>query len=292
MSAGAATAPRRLREPDRADAGGRRAPLPILACLALALSLAGAREAWPGKAVAPDLRPVRVKNVILDRRTRQPIVLLEEKEGNSLLPIWIGPAEAQAIMMELNEVKPPRPLTHDLMRNIIGSLNGKVVRVVITDLKNGTFYAHIVMNVSGKIVSIDSRPSDAIALALRVRAPIFVQPEALKAAISRGPDGPAGYRRRLGLILQKMTGALARYFGGGAKMGLLVSQIDAEGPAARAGLRRGDVIYEVEGRPVSTIRALESALSGRPEELSVSFRRGAEEKHIKLHPAEKSRAGQ
>lgn len=282
-----AAAKRRPLEPGCDKEEGRRALLPILACLALALSLSGAREAWPGEAVGPDLKLVRVKKVILDKRTRQPIVLLEEEGGNSLLPIWIGPAEARAIMMELNEIKPPRPLTHDLMRNIIESLKGKVVRVVITDLKSGTFYAHIVMNVSGKNISIDSRPSDAIALALRVRAPIFAQSAALKAAIFRAPHGPAGYRRRLGFILQKMTGALARYFGGGEKAGLLISQIETDGPAARAGLRRGDVIYEVEGRPVSTIRAFESALSDRPEEVSVSFRRGAEENHIKLHPAKK-----
>jgi uncharacterized protein len=118
--------------------------------------------------------PVRVGGLAIDERTKSPVVLLQEIEGNRVLPIWIGPMEASAIHMELLGKKYQRPLTHDLMINIMEGLNAKVSRVVITDLKDSTFFANIYVDGGSGAVAIDARPSDSIAIALRSRAPIFI----------------------------------------------------------------------------------------------------------------------
>jgi uncharacterized protein len=109
----------------------------------------------------------------------QPIVLLKEREGERYLPIWIGSAEAQAIALALQGVTPPRPMTHDLMRNILEELGVAVERIVITELREGTFYAIIQMTRNGTRFEISSRPSDAIALAVRTSVPIFANEDVL-----------------------------------------------------------------------------------------------------------------
>jgi len=110
-----------------------------------------------------------------DPRNMSPLVLLRDHEELNFLPIWIGVFEAAAIAMELQGVQSPRPMTHDLLKKIIANLGGKVNRVIINDVKEGTFFATIdVEDKEGKVTSIDGRPSDAIALAIRCQAPIFV----------------------------------------------------------------------------------------------------------------------
>ena len=118
--------------------------------------------------------PVRVGGLAIDERTKNPVVLLQEIEGTRVLPIWIGPMEASAIHSELMGKKYQRPLTHDLLVTIIDSLKGKISRVVITDLKDSTFFASIYLDAGAGAVAIDARPSDSIAIALRSRAPIFI----------------------------------------------------------------------------------------------------------------------
>ena len=117
--------------------------------------------------------PVRVGLVAVDNRNL-PVVVLEEEDGPRWLPIWIGTAEARSIALEIEQQKLPRPNTHDLAKRVIQGLESEVVRVVVTELKSGTYYAILVLRRHGKLVEIDSRPSDAIAIALRVNAPIFV----------------------------------------------------------------------------------------------------------------------
>jgi bifunctional DNase/RNase len=105
----------------------------------------------------------------------QRVVILKEKMADRYLPIWIGPAEADAIAVKLQEVNVPRPLTHDLLNSVIDTLGASIDSIIVSDLKNDTFYAKIILNVDGKQVEVDSRPSDALALAVRVGVPIYAE---------------------------------------------------------------------------------------------------------------------
>jgi bifunctional DNase/RNase len=123
-----------------------------------------------------------IKGLMVDPVTNMPIVILKDKEGDRVLPIWVGIFEANAIALQIENVATPRPMTHDLLRNIITDLEGQVDRVVVSDLKDNTFYATIHLTVRGERVAIDARPSDAIALALRTRSPILVEENVIDTA--------------------------------------------------------------------------------------------------------------
>ena len=114
-----------------------------------------------------------IYGVSFDMVGKQPIVLLKTREGNKFLPIWIGHPEAAAILMRLQGASTPRPMTHDLMNDVLSELNVSCARVAVNELRENTFYASITLNLDGKEVEIDSRPSDALALAVRTSAPIF-----------------------------------------------------------------------------------------------------------------------
>src|SRR3954462_10215090 len=116
-----------------------------------------------------------IKGLMVDPITNMPIVILKDKEGDRVLPIWVGIFEANAIALQIENIATPRPMTHDLLRNIITDLDGHVDRIVVSDLKENTFYAVIHLTVRGERIAIDSRPRDAIALALRTRSPIMVE---------------------------------------------------------------------------------------------------------------------
>jgi bifunctional DNase/RNase len=125
-------------------------------------------------------REMKIRGLLMDPSTNSPIVLLKDIRGEAMLPIWVGPFEANAIASEIEKVAPQRPMTHDLLRNIINQFGGDVRRVIVTELKDNTFYAVIEIEHEGKRLIIDSRPSDAIALALRVDCPIFVREEVIE----------------------------------------------------------------------------------------------------------------
>jgi len=112
---------------------------------------------------------------MVDPITNTPIVILRDKDGQRVLPIWVGLFEANAIALQIENVSTPRPMTHDLLRNVIYDLKASVQKIVVSDLQDNTFYALIYLTLKGETVAIDARPSDAIALALRTRAPIFVE---------------------------------------------------------------------------------------------------------------------
>lgn len=120
------------------------------------------------------LVPMTIKGLMLDPISNSPIVVLKDEQDSVFLPIWVGIFEANAIALRLEEVETPRPMTHDLLTNIIGEIEGKVTRIVINDLVESTFYARIFMTLGTRQLEIDARPSDALALALRTDAPIFV----------------------------------------------------------------------------------------------------------------------
>jgi uncharacterized protein len=116
-----------------------------------------------------------IKGLMVDPITNTPIVILRDKDGQRVLPIWVGIFEANAIALQIENVTTPRPMTHDLLRNVIHDLNATVQKIVVSDLQENTFYALIYLRLNGDTLTIDARPSDAIALALRTRAPIFVE---------------------------------------------------------------------------------------------------------------------
>jgi len=116
-----------------------------------------------------------IKGLMVDPISNMPIVILRDKEGSRTLPIWVGMFEANAIALQIENISTPRPMTHDLLRNVIHDLKASVQKIVVCDLQDSTFYALIYLTLNGEVVAIDARPSDAIALALRTRAPIYVE---------------------------------------------------------------------------------------------------------------------
>jgi hypothetical protein len=123
---------------------------------------------------------MRIRGLLMDPVNNTPIVILKDTNSDTVLPIWVGVFEANAIALEIEKVTTPRPMTHDLIKNVLSGLDAHVHKVVVTELKEDTFYAVIWMERDGRVISVDSRPSDALALALRVDCPIFVEDEVLK----------------------------------------------------------------------------------------------------------------
>ena len=132
-----------------------------------------------------------IESIRVSLMNYQRVVILKQKDADRYLPIWVGPAEADAIAVKLQDVTVPRPLTHDLLDSVIDSLGGKVSHIMVSDLQNDTFYAKIVLSVDSRTVEVDSRPSDAIALAVRTRVPIYADESVLD---------------RAGVLLDKETG--------------------------------------------------------------------------------------
>ena len=135
------------------------------------------------------LVPMSIKGLMLDPVSNSPIVVLKDDTEKFFLPIWVGIFEANAIALQLENVSTPRPMTHDLLRNMISELDARVTRVVINDLRDSTFFAQIRVIIGDRTLELDARPSDAIALALRVEAPIYVAQSVLDQAQTISPDG-------------------------------------------------------------------------------------------------------
>ena len=134
------------------------------------------------------LIPMSIKGLMLDPVSNSPIVVLKDEEEKFFLPIWVGIFEANAIALQLENVSTPRPMTHDLLRNMIAELDARVIRVVINDLRDSTFFAQIRVITGERTLELDARPSDAIALALRADAPIYVAQSVLEQAQTISPD--------------------------------------------------------------------------------------------------------
>lgn len=154
---------------------------------------------------------MKIAGLTLDPTTNMPIVILKDLNGNNALPIWIGIAEASAIATKLENVDLARPMTHDLMRNILVKLEVTLEKIEVTDLRDNTFYANIYLRVGNRVVPIDSRPSDAIALALRTDSPIFVNEEVIKksrragCSKEQGDEADEAQKERWAEILESLT---------------------------------------------------------------------------------------
>jgi bifunctional DNase/RNase len=123
---------------------------------------------------------VKVSAMAFDQGSKTPIIFLKEIDGDMVLPIWIGAPEANAIWTEIEGVKLPRPMTHDLIRNILNGINLRMLKIIVNKIENDTFYATIVLEKDNEILEVDARPSDSIALALRMKVPIYVEDEVME----------------------------------------------------------------------------------------------------------------
>ena len=136
----------------------------------------------------------KIKGLMMDPLTNSPIVVLQDVNSDTLLPIWVGIFEANAIALQIEKIDTPRPMTHDLIKGVLNQLDAKVSKIVVTELKDNTFYALIFLSVAGKVITIDSRPSDAIALALRTDSPIFVTEEVISKSAAANAAAPNAER--------------------------------------------------------------------------------------------------
>jgi uncharacterized protein len=142
---------------------------------------------------------VRIRGLMMDPQTNMPIVVLKDVASETVMPIWVGIFEANAIAIEIEKVAAPRPMTHDLTRNLIHYLNGTLERIVITELRDDTFFATLWLRQDDEQIAIDARPSDAIALALRADCPIYVSEQVMQSAklnTSGPPEGPTAEQLR------------------------------------------------------------------------------------------------
>jgi bifunctional DNase/RNase len=239
---------------------------------------------------APHAAPVEVevRSVRLDPDAGSPVVELVEKAARRRqLPIWIGPFEAQAIAVELEGIAPPRPLTHDLMGAVVEALEGRLDRVVITQLVGGTYHARLdLVRSGGRPVSLDARPSDALALALRLRRPIFVD----DAVLATGGDAAAP-ARVFGITIQDLTPELAEVLALPGLRGALVTDVDPTSPARK--LRRADVVIGVDGESVTSAGDLVDQLERRRagQAMRIALRRQGQPLEVRLRvgPARGSR---
>ena len=123
---------------------------------------------------------MKIRGLMMDPVTQSPIVILKDVTGNTILPIWVGMYEANAIALEIEKISTPRPMTHDLIKTLLMGLETGIQKIVVNELKDDTFYALIWLEKNGELISVDSRPSDALALALRLDCPIFVDEQVIK----------------------------------------------------------------------------------------------------------------
>jgi bifunctional DNase/RNase len=222
--------------------------LPIL----LAAAAAGAGS-------PPEPVPVHLAGIRSVGPDQVLLLLADEREGRAV-PIAVGRDQGIAIYLGKERARAPRPMTHDLLVQILTTLGAVVDRVTITEIKNDTYYAEIALRSGTASHRIDARPSDAIALALRLGAPMFAAADLLR-PVEDGerPGILARAGRRLGLSVQKIDRDLAEFLGARGVPGLLVASVAPDGLAEGAGLRRGDILKEIDGRPTADLEAFKAA---------------------------------
>ena len=217
---------------------------------------------------------MEVKGLSLDAIGQTPVVILADKEGKRALPIWIGLLEADAIDRELKNITTPRPMTHDLLYSILGQAQVKVKEVKIVDLKNNTYYARLFLTSNKQLIEIDARPSDAIIIALKSKAPIFILATILDAQgialeKSKKPDYGQHKGERYGIRIQELTPALASHFNFKGEKGVLVSEVISGSASEASGIKTGDIITRVGLKEVGNLQGFEEAFGALKEGSSV-----------------------
>ncbi len=239
----------------------------------------------PASAIPPEQVKVDVRTVGFDRASGAHVVILQDPSQKRELPILIGDNEAQAIMLVLHGIKPPRPLTHDLLRDVISETGNHIDRVLIADMRDEVYYAKIFID-HGKY-AIDARPSDAIALAMGANAPIYVNDKLFESTPATGgqPAAPEPeVARALGITVQPLTPELASYFGAPEGRGVLVAEVDPQ--AEKAGVERGDIILKVGSRDLKELDDFshDVAASGDAQPVTLTLRHDGSERTVTLLP--------
>ena len=235
----------------------------------------------PGRALAVSVVPVQVHHVGFDRHAQAPVVILADTETTRFLPIWVGPFEARAIALALAGTPAPRPLTHDLMKNVLEHMGVKFQKIVVSALKDNTYFARIHLLFTDRSVEIDSRPSDAIALALRFDRPIFVARDVFTEGSQRlsAPLQTLSTTVR-GIEVQNLTAELAEYFQLPTVEGVLVTNA----AQSRGRLQRGDVILALEGELIRNIADFRQKTLPENQSVRLLVRRSGQNINIVLMP--------
>ena len=195
------------------------------------------------------LMKVKFHNLTVDPQSNLPVVMLADPDEERALIIWIGFFEARAMHSEIKGDAPLRPLTHDLLKQIIQKSDGTFHHIVITQLKDNIFYANIVIKRGNDFVDIDARPSDSIVMALKFKAPIYVSKDLFnKMAVSIKQK--TQIEDQYGLTLQDITPSLAKYLSYGSDRGVLVSDVQKGSRAEKDGIETGDILVEIDGHPI------------------------------------------
>jgi len=231
---------------------------------------------------------VEVTAVSFDPTVNSPVVILQNKEQTKAIPIWVGMPEAQSIYLELQGKAAPRPMTHDLLKTILEQVGVSCDKVVVSELKQNTYYAYIYLLMAGKPLKIDSRPSDAIALALRFHRPIFVAKTLFDSEFSPGASEakmePASVNVA-GITVQNLTAALASYFRLPENSGVVVT--DTAGESGDDGVQRGDIITAVEGERVHDVDEFRNSVNKEQRTtFTLQIQRDGREQSARLVSAE------
>ena len=208
------------------------------------------------KETPPPFVEMEVKGVRMDVLGQNPVVVLADKEGKKALPIWIGLLEANAIERELKSVTTSRPMTHDLLHSILEQIHAKVKEVKIVDLKDQTYYAKLFLIINKELIELDARPSDAIIMALKSKAPVYV---AAKIVEDQGMllTKKEAFGERHGIRVQELTPSLASHFNFKGEKGVLVSEVVSGSASEASGIKAGDIITKVDVKEVGSIQEFE-----------------------------------
>lgn len=256
-----------------------------LGLLAAASCAAESTVNQPTKTVAENQELIRVTvyQLVVDPSSRQPVVTLADPGEKHALFIWVGLAEARAIYSEIEGVEYPRPLTHDLLEKIIQKSNATIHHIVITHSRDNIYYATIVLQMEENLVEIDARPSDALVMALKFNAPIYVSRDLFE-KVSLPLGSRTDMEESYGLALQELTPDLAQYLALESQKGVMVSGVQKGSQAAIDGLMTGDIIVEIEGRIVEDLPFFLQTLKESKIPLKAKIYRNNQFLTLTVHP--------
>ena len=254
----------------------------LLAASCCAAQTTGKPSTQPAPADKEIIR-VNIHQLVIDPASRQPVVALADLQEMRALFIWIGIPEARAIYSELEGVKHQRPLTHDLLEQIIQKTGGGIHRIVVTHTQENIYFATVVLQRENELIEIDARPSDAIVMALKFDAPVFVSRDLFE-KMSLPLESRADTDESYGLSLQELTPDLATYLSIESEKGVMVSGVRKGSQAEVDGLMAGDILVEIEGRTVEDAAFFFETLKTSKEPLKAKVYRNNHYITVMVHP--------